>query len=513
MTTETTPNRRTHVRLNPPDTVLVEPIVAHERSAFDMLRGADSQEQNAWLMPETGWRLEPLQRRASSLSELAALSAAILGPADLTVASGFLQAPAFRQEADLTGLTYGAGVSTSGDLFYQKQVGAGQSWGDPSFVLAADQASYPSPTAGAENAPMDRVAVGTAGAGPDQEWFLRFTVPGGRMQAPDHVLTFYFTGPACQGLGQWAIAFGGDGYADVFERTLAGTWAEIDRVVWCPAHQVGRVPHLVHVAPQPLVNNPKLSGVILFEFTLAREPARAAAAPGHFVPQAAESKQALISIPLTGLNPQPAPIRLDIRRDIRTQFQLSKAMLPTIGSLTDDRFSVSFYPTAAEPYILSWSAAVPAGCSVAGHLIDAATNVELTVTGSVGGFPMYAPAYPARAYYVRFDLTGTGWASPTLVGYRLQRDAVAADSRATETALEAETTGLAIVGADEDPSHESATLRVEDRFAAIPALRANGEYTLQVETEYDPADATKRAVLHRGAVVRTEQIHRPQSWT
>src|SRR5579862_4047306 len=113
MTFETTPDRKTHVRLNPPDTVLLEPIVAQERTAFDMLRGAASSETNAWLMPETGWRLEPFQRRASSLSELAALSAAVLGPSDLTIPSGFVAAPAFRQETDLTGLTYSAGVSTS----------------------------------------------------------------------------------------------------------------------------------------------------------------------------------------------------------------------------------------------------------------------------------------------------------------------------------------------------------------------------------------------------------------
>ncbi|MHB8637822.1 MAG: hypothetical protein ACYC96_15260 [Fimbriimonadaceae bacterium] len=509
MSYETTPGRKTHVRINPPDTVLLEPIVAHERTAFDMLRGAASSESNAWLMPETGWRLEPYQRRASSLSELAALSPAVLGAADLTVATGFLTAPAFRQETDLAGMTYGSGVSTSGDLFYQKQVGAGQSWGDPAFVLSADQASFPSATAGSENAPMDRVAVGTSVAAADGEWFLRFTAPGGRMQAPDHVLTFYFTGPAYQGLGQWAIAFGGDGYADIFERSTAAVWQEVDRVVWCPAHQVGRVPHLVHIAPQPLVNNPKLSGIILFEFTLAREPARSASAPGRFVPQAAESKQAVISIPLTALQPQPAPLRLDIRRDIRIQFQVSKASLPTSGVLTDDAFSVSFYPTAAQPYILSWSAATPNGCAVAGHLIDAVSGLELTRTGTVGGFPVYAPAYPARTYFVRFDLTGSGWASPTLVSYRLQRDAVLAASRAVEVDVESGTTSVSIVGADDDPSHESATVHVEDLIGGFAALAATGELALQVETEYDPTDASKRAVLHRGAVVRPEAGYRP----
>ena len=508
MTYETTPGRKTHVRLNPPDAVLLEPIVAQERTAFDMLRGAGSGETNAWLMPETGWRLEPFQRRASSLSELATLSAAVLGPADLTVASGFVASPAFRQETDLTGVSYGAGVSASGDLFYQKQVGAGQSWSDPAFVLTADQASYPSATAGSENAPMDRVAVGNAVAAADGEWFLRFTVPGGRMQAPDHVLTFYFTGPAYLGLGQWAIAFGGDGYADVFERDLGGEWQTVDRLVYCPAHQVGRVPHLIHIAPQPLVNNPKLSGIILFEFTLAREPARSASAPGRFVPQAAESKQAVISIPVTSLSSHPAPIRLDIRRDIRIQFQVSTSMLPTSGSLTDDTFSVSFYPTTAEPYILSWSAATPAGCGVTGHLIDAGTGLELTITGSLGGFPMYAPAYPARTYFVRFDLTGTGWATPTLISYRLQRDAVLAASRATELDVEGGTTSLGITGADEDPSHESATVYVEDRAGAFAVLGGTGEFTLQVETEYDPTDASKRAVLHRGSVVRPEAVYK-----
>ena len=426
MTFETTPDRKTHVRLNPPDTVLLEPIVAQERSAFDMLRGAASSQTNAWLMPETGWRLEPYQRRASSLSELAALSAAILGPTDLTIPSGFVAAPAFRQETDLSGLTYGAGVSTSGDLFYQKQVGAGQGWGDAAFVLEADQASYPSATAGSEHAPMDRVAVGTSVAAADGEWFLRFTVPGGRMQAPDHVLTFYFTGPAYP--GAWAVGHQLSAATDM-RTSLNGTSpANGKRLIgWCTAQptRLAAMPHLVHIAPQPLVNNPKLSGIILFEFTLAKEPARSASAPGRFVPQAAESKQAILSIPLTALNPQPAPLRLDIRRDIRIQFQVSRSLMPTSGTLNDDPFSVSFYPTAAEPYILSWSAATPAGCTVAGHLIDAVGGLELTEIGTVGGFPVYAPAYAARTYFVRFDLAQrTDSATPTLVSYRLQRDAV-----------------------------------------------------------------------------------------
>lgn len=507
MSGETTPNRKTHVRINPPDTVLLEPIVAHERSAFDMLRSAAATETNAWLMPETGWRLEPYQRRASTVSELALLTTAVLGPADLTIAPGFVTAPAFRQESDLTGVTYASGVATSGDPFTQKQVAAGQSWADPAFILSADQAGYPSPTAGAENVPMDRVAVGTSVAAADAEWFLRFTVPGGRMQAPDHVLTFYFTGPAYQGLGQWAIVFGGDGYADIFERGLDATWAKVDRVVWCPAHQVGRVPHLVHIAPQTLVNNPKLSGIILFEFTLAREPAPSAAAPGRFVPQSAESRQAVISIPGTTLSPHPSPVRLDIRRDVRIQFQVSRALLPTTGALVDDPFSVSFFPTAAEPFILSWSATTPAGCSVAGHLVDAETGLDLTASGSVGGFPTYAPTFPKRAFLVRFDLTGTGSATPTVVSYRLQRNAVLGAARATEFAAEASVTSISIVGADEDPGHESAHVHVEDLYGALTALGATGELGVQLETEYDPTDATKRAVLHRGAVARPERTH------
>lgn len=504
MSYETTPNRKTHVRINPPDTVLLEPIIAQERSAFDMLRGATSGQENLWLLPETGWRLEPLQRRASSLSELAALSSAVLGSGDLTVASGFVAAPTFRQETDLTGVTYASGVSTTGDLFYQKQVGAGQSWDDPAFILTADQASYPSATAGNENVPMDRVAVGTSVADPDQEWFLRFTVPGGRMQAPDHILTFYFTGPAYQGMGQWAIAFGGDGYADIFERSLDGSWTEVDRVVYCPAHQVGRVPHMVHVSPQPLVGNPKLSGIILFEFTTAREPAKSATAPGRFVPQFGEAKQAVISIPGTTLSTQPAPLRLDIRRDRRIQFQISRAMYNFSGSLSDDFFSASFYPTSAEPLILSWSALTPTGCTVAGHLIDAASGLELTETGTLGGFPVYEPGFPNRTYFVQFDLTGTTWATPTLVSFRVQRDAVTAAARATEFDIESATTSIAIVGADEDPSHESAEIHVEDTLNAFWSLNESGEFVVQIETEYDPTDSSKRAVLHRGSVVRPQ---------
>ena len=500
MSYETTVARKTHVRLDPPDAVVLEPIIAQERTAFDMVRGVGASQTNAWLKPEAGWQLESLQRRASTVSELTALSSAIFGPSDLTTPAGFVQAPAFRQESDLPGVTYAGDVQSTGDLFYQKQVAAGDSWDAAAYRLAADQAAYPSPTAGAEDAPMDRVAVGTAALGDRSDLFLRFVVPGGKLRAPDHVLTFFFAGPPMFGLGQWAIAFGGDGFADVYEKALDGTWAEIERLVYSPAHQVGRVPHLVHIAPQTVLNNPKLSGMILFEFTLAKSPASATNAYGRFVPPGAEAKQAVISITKNLLSVSPTPVRIDIRRDLRVAFQVSRAAYRNSGSLTDDVFSASFFPTSAQPLLLAWDADAPGGCSVTGHLLDAGTGLELASAGSLGGFPLYAPAYPNRAYVAKFDFVGTGSDTPTLMSYRVQRDAVLGTQRTTETDLSPVATSLAITGADEDPSHESAVVHLSSSSGIADA----GEHVVQIETEYDLADPTKRAVLFRGSIVLPE---------
>ena len=107
----TTPNRKTHIRLNVPDQVMLEPVMAQDRSAFEMVRGADASQTNCWVKPVTGWQLEPLQRRAFQMHEQTAVQSSALTAAQLSLPSGFVSVNAFRQLTELPGVTYGDGVA------------------------------------------------------------------------------------------------------------------------------------------------------------------------------------------------------------------------------------------------------------------------------------------------------------------------------------------------------------------------------------------------------------------
>ena len=176
----------------------------------------------------------------------------------------------------------------------------------------------------------------------NETFFLRFRVPGISSQAPDRVLSFYFCGPAQSGIGQYAITFGGDGYAELREREEDGSWSFASRMAYCSPHQVCGPTHLVQISPSLFVLNPKLSGVILFEFTQAQEPSAQVTALGTFVPNASESKQTVFHVAANSLTVQPAPLRIDIRRDLRVWFQVSTATYATAGEIRDDLFSCSF---------------------------------------------------------------------------------------------------------------------------------------------------------------------------
>ena len=102
-----------------------------------------------------------------------------------------------------------------------------------------------------------------------------------------------------------------------------------------------------------------------------------------------------------------------------------------------------------------------------------------------------------------FAITGNGATTPTLYGYRVQRNAVIETNAPGEVDVESVATRVRIVGQDLDPSHASAEVELGDVHGLLPNLTSTGEYPIQIETEYS-SDPSLRSILFRGNVIRPE---------
>jgi|GEM_PF-4850287 len=507
---ESTPARHTYIRLDSPCSDQIEPVLAQQRSAYEMARGPQSQSANLWLRPLSGWQLEPLQRRPSSLHELSALQSAVLGPGRLQVPAGFIQLPKFSQLSE-TGVDYGTGVALTADLFWQKQVKAGDDWSSSTYVLSSDQIAFPAPTLGSENAPMDRVAVGNSTGSIDQSYFLRFSLPGEKSVTPDHFLTFYFNAPAgsvTNGIGNYGVCFGGDGEADLYELNSASQWQKVTRFPFCARHQVVSQIHLIHISPSISTLDSTLAGSLVIECSSARQGSPAASTSGNYVSARADIRQEVVAIPIGNGVFNPSPVRVDLRRDIRGAYQISTAVYPTSAILIDDSFSFPFFPTPAEPIALGWFSDESASDTISGTLLDSNTRLGLTQTGSIGRFPLYSPTFGKRDYAAQFSFVGDGTSSPTLFSFRAQRDGVLQATIAPELALEAQAISVELDSTSLDLGFEHLTVEIEDALGQLTSMMSRGEHRIRLESDVLGSGGSERIGIFAGYVRSPESVLR-----
>lgn len=493
--------------LDCPSDVMLEPVIAQQRSASEMSRGPSADATGLWLVPRAGWIISPAQRSPSRIHLESDLQASVLGPSDGSVPSAWSQEPRFSQ-LSAAGIDYGSQTVTSGDLFWVKSVGASEDWSGSSCQLTADASAYPGPDWSSQAVPVDRVFASSSTYGPDDGLVVRLDLPGSKIDGGSTASAIYFCGPAGLtegGIGQYCLALDGDGLASLYESNSTAWTLAASHPIGSKVRQ-SRTAQYFHIHPSTKTLDPSLAGVIVIEFELAPSPAPAHAPSAGYTPPPADIRQWAIPVPKGGGTSQPCAWRLDLRRDLRASWQISRLTYPYQEVLQDDAFALPFFPSSEEPLILAWFCDVPDGCHVTGELLDALTLSPLTPSGQIAGFPEYAITPPLRQLIPRFTLTSDapqsgsyGTHSPTLFGWRVQRDGFAAAS--TLTPVELSGTVRAEIH-DEAPDAHRARLTIQDVTGDAASHLTRGQRRIRIETEYDPAHPELRAALFQGEVGR-----------
>jgi len=218
-----------------------------------------------------------------------------------------------------------------------------------------------------------------------------------------------------------------------------------------------------------------------------------------------------------------------VRRDILLRWQLARVTYPASGTLYDQAFTVSAVDTSTHVlHIRRFSMVVKNELTLAdrGNTSAAAFNA---LTGAalagasenwtIGGktYALSGFTLPGKPNAIRVQITLTnndgagGTYSPWFFGYEAHK--IGENGTATSTALainethyrQSPITRLSITGADQDPSHETASVQViKDVVNRVSRLNVRGEGTIRVTTRFDPADASKLSVLFDGYWIKSE---------
>jgi aryl carrier-like protein len=484
-----------------------------------MGKSSQSEKDSVVYLPGIGWQLRGLQFDYGNAFELTAAQGGILsvGGGGLTVAASFDEFDAFAQKT-LSGVSYGSGVQSAGSPFIQKRVAAGDSW---SLAITADQAGWNSPDTASDTADMDRVAKGAANHEPDDAVFLAFYVPGGGLSSASSVLSVHFTGPAGAdaagvGSGQYCLKLRADGLGTLYERdrTTATEWIKRHTLVWDALG--GSIYN--RMAWITIISDSRDNGaggfigskISFFPSSIPFHPEKTdgavAAAIGHAASSIIASKPdkygLIYSVPKSEENTSVlAPIRVDVRRDVRAMIQIGNLTYPDSGTLFDDVVSLPFLPTDDEPFYLYWWGNVPTGTTLEAEMFDAETGVKLTdeadiVIDGLGGIRTYTPNVRQRRYRVKISFTSTGNKTPTLTHWQILRTNVFENTSLTTVEAPAQGTSPAlptlslveeinIDGQESVPAESGASFTVDDYTGELATTLAKGGVPVKIETTFD----------------------------
>ena len=222
-------------------------------------------------------------------------------------------------------------------------------------------------------------------------------------------------------------------------------------------------------------------------------------------------------------SPVSEKVRVGVRGDQDVLFQHAVYQYFASGTLKDRPFIVPFLmnDTSKGFYVDFTDAYIPAGASIAVQLyaLDGTALTLLSGGGASGSLFQIIPG--VRNYYAVFTLTRAGGApqtTPVLNSYRVRRDGVSVvvspgefepqlcDETFDHMRLSQAESPMTIRGAEVDPSTQSCEFAVRDLNGDLDRLGKRGEFCVVIETEYDPGDSTKRAILGRFYVEQPEAI-------
>lgn len=497
--------------------------MVYERLAKHIGQGVESKRSNVVYHPNVGWQLRPYQFEAPSVFEKTVGQGKLQTVADglLTVATGLEETYTFAQKS-LTGVSY-TGAPTQGAPMVQKRVSSSGSF---NTTLAADATAFPGPTY-TDIVPLDRIALTTDNHEPTEAVAFTFYVPEAANATPGRLLSFYFCGPsgsdgALVGTGRYCVCFFGDGIAEVQELGAGGVWKVRFRFQYAPAKLVRGAVHYVWIGSDAVddgADGYTGRNIVFYSSSQADNwglISTLSSVAADAIKLSGKSAMPIYQIPRETNEPVVlAPNRVDIRRDIRAHFAITKMEYPTSGSLEDEPWSVDFELTdTGQPFTFEWYAHTPTDTTVDAKLYDASTGTELASTTNFvdqyGGSKDCTPVAGQRHYYVKFFLTSTGDRTPTVKSWRIYRDAVIETPdvtpeeiafRGVGTALpKADLLSVSIDGPSAESADESAKLSLHDYTGDLAdTLLYQTRIPITVETTYD-AGGTNRAVLFRGYV-------------
>lgn len=506
---QVTPNRKTHVRFDVPDVQGVEPAFSIERLASDMARTSANQLTNALLLTGLGYTIKPYWEEIHFLTErtetASAFPAAALAPYMAT--KNAYRAPT---NAEMPNVATGASGSLMafGYPVVHKLMGAGNDWS--LNTLAVDQAAHPSPDTADDNLVMDRVYRTDLLDHYNIPILFGFYIPGGVQQSPSKILTVHFSATAGSdalliGSGRYSLSVMGDGRCKLFEADRSNTpvWTLRTTFRFSPKNELCGRFHIITIYKKDCALTQ--GGVLTFR--LNQHDGDSVAAQYFTVEGAAQrgtaSSDVIYTIPKKASITNPvilAPIRVDLRRDLKAFFTVAKYVGPTTAIVEDDIFEVEFPVSARKVFNLEWTYCAAPGTAVECKLYDAETGIELAQTGGGTGWKTYTPS-GVRAYKVKAFLTGTSVLAPVFKAWKCYRDQVTEliDNGEHEYSMLRK---VSITGAERSIDHEAADISISNLPGDASLLLTRSSICTSIETEYDPADSSKRWKLFRGYSTR-----------
>ena len=549
-----TPNRRTVARFDVPETVVVDDTweVIRMRGeiapAAAQASGTSGQFSHLMRFWKCGcWTLIPAQTLLAEVQEAPRLSDVMAGVATalrgfpvfspesvegqlrLTVAPGVTSRKGFSK---FPPASPSALVNETGDTFLRKNVQAANGgnltgvlgWAQtvaspvPTPLLSPPTATVPDApvlTPPAFNTPMDRIWEGQVNLPADAGLFLRFTVPGSLRDHPDRLLALHWA--------QFAITFLGDGHCVLTEWAQprgggAYRWAPRQTFRFAERTQVANAEHTIMIFP---VTGPNGERYINF----------AGGSVGgninvlqHASETASSREFVYISDPLMrggdvddappGVVCIAGPVRLDVRRDLRMDAQLSPLLFIPFGQLRDTAVNGPSY-TVPRPLHTFMICDPYTDTGEAGY-IRMYTDKPDGSTGwlKIGDTQNNLQYWPGSDNCIRpaplfTFIGGEHWPdyeyskrTPVLWGYRMNRSPVYQDI--APGTFEANVTSVQLSGDEGDPRQVGGQVVIQDPVGALTRLRRRGYLTANVRVYFiDPATGQEQFVnLFRGSAIR-----------
>lgn len=515
-----TPDREVEVHFDVDENVLLAPPFSRRAYGEQIVHDTElvPDATATELLASGYWIMRPLQGRLDKIHETTEMGSATMLLSEFNHKDAVKQEPLYRTAVEIPGLTTGAGptlATSANDLFFGLRRSALDSWTDAADEILGGVSTHPDlPSV---NIAMDRVMVGSVAHDPDQGYLLRFQCTGTHRHAPDNIFIFYFGGPLfAEGYGQYCLVFHGDGTCTLYEYHH-GDWAR--RLDWryCAIHQVMDAAHTMRILPH------------MFRYIEFRSETNERAEPSvlgtqawgigpYASPRESPSVQLYTTNPsLTG-QPGPSPngwvtgqgyVAVDVRRDLRPAWQISRLQYPAIATLSDRRFGI--------PYFVDENALLKVSTDYFQRArlrpedpADTLADIETVPIDAVTGLPLAGDATTGYSLpvdnnvAVQFNFTSLDtYLTPFLRGYTAQLVGTIGLKSIGEK------TGGAVMdyqisGPTSDPTHETASLTIEDAANELEPLRNRSGQTARIRTTYDPDDTSKKSILFHGRITRAE---------